>query len=69
MAWLMMLPNNAHFFPNVMMNMGTDFLLAKGTNTADTWTDMNGITAPREYRIWLQDIVANAGGKDRKSVV
>ncbi len=53
---------NAHFFPKIMMNMGTDLLLAKGTNANDTWTDMTGVTKPREYRVWLQDIVANAGG-------
>ena len=53
---------NVHFFPNVMMNMGTDLLLAKGINANDTWTDMMGVTKPREYRVWLQDIVANAGG-------
>ncbi len=52
----------SHFFPNVMMNMGTDLLLAKGINAADTWTDMMGVTKPREYRVWLQDVVANAGG-------
>jgi hypothetical protein len=53
---------NAHFFPNVMMNMGTDLLLATGTNANDTWTDMTGVTKPREYRVWLQDIVTNVGG-------
>ena len=53
---------NVHFFPNVMMNMGTDLLLAKGTNANDTWTDMMMVTKPREYRVWLQDVVANAGG-------
>ncbi len=58
-------PVSTHFFPNVMMNMGTDLLLAKGTNAADTWTDMMGATKPREYRVWLQDIAANpAGGHD-----
>ncbi len=56
---------NVHFFPKVMMNMGTDLLLAKGSNANDTWTDMMGVTKPREYRVWLQDIVANnAGGHD-----
>ncbi len=53
---------NAHFFPNVMMNMGTDLLLAKGSHANDTWTDMMGVTKPREYRVWLQDVAANAGG-------
>ena len=52
----------SHFFPNVMMNMGTDLLLAKGINANDAWTDMMGVTKPREYRVWLQNVVANAGG-------
>jgi len=55
----------AHFFPNVMMNMAPDLLLAKGINAADTWTDMMGVTKPREYRVWLQDVVADGvGGHD-----
>jgi hypothetical protein len=52
----------SHFFPNVMMNMGTDLMLAKGVNAADTWTDMTGVTKPREYRIWLQNIAVNVAG-------
>ncbi len=53
------------FFPNVMMNMGADLLLAKGSNAADQWTDGKGVTKAREYRVWLQDVVANpAGGHD-----
>jgi hypothetical protein len=54
----------SHFFPNVMMNMGTDLLLAKGVNAADTWTDMTGVTKPREYRVWLQDAAINGAGHD-----
>jgi len=51
-----------YFYPNVMMNMGTDLLISKGSNILDTWTDMKGLTTPREYRVWLHDIYANAGG-------
>ena len=55
----------SHFFPNVMMNMGTDLLLATGSNTADLWTDMTNVTKPREYRVWLQNVAVNgAGGHD-----
>ncbi|MDQ7059152.1 MAG: hypothetical protein Q9N62_12350 [Ghiorsea sp.] len=52
----------SHFFPNVMMNMGTDLLLATGSNANDLWTDGTGVTKPREYRVWLQAIVTNAAG-------
>jgi len=53
------------FYPNVMMNMGTDVLSSKVSHVADTWTAMTGITAPRSYTVWLQDIAANAlGGHD-----
>ena len=56
---------SSHFFPNVMMNMAPDLLLATGNNSNDQWTDMTGVTKPREYRVWLQNITTNpAGGHD-----
>ncbi|MDX8387913.1 MAG: hypothetical protein R8M46_05190 [Ghiorsea sp.] len=53
------------FFPNVMMNMGTDLLLSKGSNASDQWTQM-GATSPvnREYRVWLQEAVLNVNNTD-----
>lgn len=52
---------HSHFFPKVMMAMGNDLLMARGSNANDTWTNMKG-TVPREYRIWLQSITANGIG-------
>ena len=53
------------FYPNVMMNMGTDVLMDRLNSANDTWTNMMGMTTPREYRVWLKDITVNgAGGHD-----
>lgn len=53
---------NGFFFPKVNMNMGGAVLMSKVVNTADQWTNMLGMTNPREYRVWLHDVVNNAGG-------
>jgi len=49
------------FYPNVKMNMGTDTLMSKVNNEADTWTNMMKVTNPREYRVWLHNITGTTG--------
>jgi hypothetical protein len=53
---------DAHFTPDVKMVMGGNIFSAKGSNNADTWTDMMDVTKPRNYTVWLDAISANAGG-------
>jgi len=55
---------HALFYPNVMMNMGTDVLMDRLNSANDTWTNMMGMTAPREYRVWLKDITVNGLNHD-----
>lgn len=48
------------FHPQVKMPMGGKVLVATASNVADQWTNMNGVTQARPYRVWLHDARPNA---------
>ncbi|MBF0281931.1 MAG: hypothetical protein HQM07_05135 [Zetaproteobacteria bacterium] len=55
---------DAYFYPNVMMVMNGDLLVATGSNLNDQWSKM-GVAAPRAYKTWLQSVTTNPqGGHD-----
>lgn len=63
-------PVDVIFYPDVKMVMGGNVLMGKSSNIADQWTDMTGLTKPREYRSWLTQATANPlGGYDVSVVV
>ena len=53
------------FHPQVTMSMGGSVFFAKASNANDTWTNMMGMSMPREYRVWLHEAAVNpTGGHD-----
>ena len=52
------------FHPQVKMTMGGKVLVATASNAEDQWTNMEGVTQARPYRVWLHEVTANGGGHD-----
>jgi hypothetical protein len=50
------------FHPRVNMTMGGKVLAAAASHANDQWTNMEGVTQTRPYRVWLHAVDANAGG-------
>ncbi len=48
------------FHPQVKMPMAGNVFIAKVSNSNHQWTNMMGMSLPRDYRVWLHEVSANS---------